>query len=225
MHRNSLIFLLMCATLLAACIPIPQLSGETTAESTESAAIAIDGAPPIEITNFAGTITVREGEAGQLSADVIKQSRLENVAEAQAQLEEISLVVEDTGEGARVLVDGPDNIDNLEDMEIGLSALLEVIVPPGSALTINLGAGEITAYQPAGDLNIHNGAGETTVILPSEASFRLLVNGGVVEVTSEFEGVPGGGVATDIDATIGSNPTQTLTFNLGAGEVRLEKAD
>mgnify|MGYP007117549504 FL=1 len=44
-------------------------------------------------------------------------------------------------------------------------------------------------------------------------------------MNSEFEGVPSGGVATDIDVIIGDNPTQTLIFNLGAGDVSLEKAD
>jgi hypothetical protein len=50
------------------------------------------------------------------------------------------------------------------------------------------------------------------------------VAGGVTGISSDFEGVPSGGIATDVDTIIGSNPTQTLTFNVGAGEVNLRKA-
>lgn len=224
MLRKCLLFLILASLTLTGCIAIPELSGETTAEGTESAELAIDGAPAIEITNFAGTITVREGEPGQIAATMTKQSRLEDVAAAEAQLAEVTLIVEETGSGARVVADGPQNFDNLEEVEIGLTALLEVTVPPGADLTLNLGAGEITLEQPTGDVETNSGAGEATAILPADASFRLVVNGGVADVQSEFAGVPGGGVAADIDTTVGDNPTQTLTFHLGAGEVRLEKA-
>lgn len=224
MSRKILIPLILCTVVLAACIAIPELSGKTTAEETESAELTVDGAPPIEITNFAGTITVREGDPGRISATVLKESRLADAAEAQAQLDEITLTVEETAGGARVVVDGPDNIDNIQDLEIGLSARLEVTVPPGSNLDVNLGAGEITLEQPTGDVDVNNGAGEATAILPADASFQLHVSGGVAEVKSEFAGVPGGGVAANVDATVGNDPTQTLTFHLGAGEVRLQKA-
>lgn len=56
-------------------------------------------------------------------------------------------------------------------------------------------------------------------------SLALAGCSGVAGVESEFEGVPTGGVAANVDTTVGDNPTQTLTCNLGAGEVRLEKAD
>lgn len=224
----TLLILMLCAVISVACISIPELGGETTAQETESAELAIDGAPPIEITNFAGTITVREGDPGRISATVLKESRLADAAAAQAQLAEITLTVEETSGGARVVVEGPNNIDSLDnigDLEVGLTARLEVSVPPGSDLDVNLGAGEITLEQTSGDVDVNNGAGEATAILPADASFQLHVSGGVAEVNSEFDGVPGGGVAANVDATIGDNPTQSLTFHLGAGDVNLQKAD
>lgn len=224
MFRKITIPLLISLLLLAGCISLPDLSEDVTAEETESADLTVDGALPIEINSFAGTITVREGEPGQIAATVVKESRLADAADAQARLDEITLIVEETATGARVEVDGPDNADNLEDVEIGLTARLEVTVPPGSDLTVNLGAGEITLDQPTGDASVNSGAGATTAILPGDASFRLVVTGGVAGVESEFEGVPDGGLATDIDTIVGSNPTQTLTFNIGAGEVNLQKA-
>lgn len=224
MIRKPFLLFLLAVLVLASCTALPDLSGDVTAEETESAEVAVDGALPIEINNFAGTITVREGESNRVAATVIKESRLENATEAQAQLDKITLVVEQTGSRAVVDVDGPDNVDNLADMEIGLTARLEVTVPPGSDLTVNLGAGEITLDQPTGDANVNSGAGAATAILPGDASFRLVVTGGVAGVESEFEGVPDGGLAADIDTTIGSNPTQTLSFNVGAGEVNLQKA-
>jgi hypothetical protein len=224
MFRKITITFFVSLLLLASCMSLPDLSGEVTAEETESAELAVDGALPIEINNFAGTITVREGDPGQIAATVVKESRLANEADAQAQLDEINLIVEETATGARVEAEGPDNADNLEDVEFGLTARLEVTVPPGSDLTLNLGAGEITLDQPTGDASVNSGAGAATAILPADASFNVHVTGGVAGIDSEFEGVPDGGIATDVEATIGDNPTQTLTFNLGAGEVKLQKA-
>src|SRR5690606_248300 len=100
-----------------------------------------------------------------------------------------TLTVEETSDGARVVVEGPNNIDSLDnigDLEVGLTARLEVSVPPGSDLDVNLGAGEITLEQPSGDVDVNNGAGEATAILPADASFQFHVSGGVAEVNSEF---------------------------------------
>jgi hypothetical protein len=224
MFRKASIVFILFVVALASCTAFSGLSGNVTAEETESAELAVAGAPAVEVTHFAGTITIREGNEGLISATVTKQSRLEDEAAAQAQLEEITLVVEEAGDGARVVVEGPEGFDNLSDLDIGFSAELEVTVPPGSDLTVELGAGEITVEQPTGDLFVTNGAGEVTVILPADASFNLQVSGGVADVNSEFEGVPDGGVATDIQTTVGDNPTQTLTFELGAGELHLRKA-
>jgi hypothetical protein len=49
------------------------------------------------------------------------------------------------------------------------------------------------------------------------------ISGGATSVDSDFPEVIGGGIATDVDVTVGDNPTQTLTFNVGAGKVNLRQ--
>lgn len=226
MLRKSLILLVLLTVVLAACSALPNLdlSEEATAESTESAELAVDGAPSITIDHFAGTVTVHEGDAGRIMASVVKQSHLQDEAEAQSQLERIVLAIEQTDGGPRVAVQGPEGLTTLRELPVGLTAELDVTVPPGSAVSVNFGAGEITIDHPTGDVRVDSGAGKVKVILSPDASFDLKIDGGVTNVDSDFEGVSNGGVGTDVAATIGSNPTQSITINLGAGDVNLESA-
>jgi hypothetical protein len=222
MSRKLLFLLVLLIVAIAGCTALPDMSGDITAEKTESAELAVDGAPAVDISHFAGTITVREGDPGRVAVNVLKQSRLANEAEAQAQLDEVVLILEESGDGVRVEVRGPEGVSDLS--EVAFTAELELSVPPGSDLNVELGAGEITLEQPGGDVVANNGAGEITVVLPADASFNLIVDGGVAGINSDFAGVPDGGVATEIDTTIGDNPTQTLNIELGAGELSLVKA-
>ncbi len=223
MLRKYLILTLLAFVLLvsAGCTALSGLSGGETAEATETQGVDVPGVPSLTVNHFAGVLNVTNGEAGRIEADLTKMSRLEDEAEAQAQLDQIDMSFTQSNTDVVLNVEGPETTGSLLS---GPSASLELRVPPGTALTVNLGAGEATVDQPTGDVTINSGAGEATVILPAEASFRLLVSGGVADIVSDFEGVPAGGLAADVEVVIGDNPTQTLTFNLGAGEVHLEKA-
>lgn len=206
---------------LAGCTALSGLTGDVTAESSETQGIDVAGVPSLTVTHFGGEIHVTNGEDGRVEADLTKYSHLENEAEAQAQLGQIVMSFSQRGTDVTLNVEGPEGIGDLTSVP---SAGLELRVPPGTMLVIDLGAGEVTVDQPTGDVTIDSGAGEATVILPADASFHLVVGGGVAEIVSDFEGVPTGGVAADVDVVIGDNPTQTLTFNMGAGAVHLEQA-
>lgn len=213
--------LLAILLLLAGCYINPQLSGKITAESTETQTIAVGESPAVEIANFVGVVKVSEGAPGEVTATLTRQSRHDDPAAAEALLDQITWSLIQTGDGARILIEGPDGAN---DLKAGLSAVAEVQVPPGSDLTVDLGAGEASFDRPTGDVTYNGGAGLAKVILPSDASFTLRVTGGVAAVDSDFAGVPSGGVATDLTHTVGENPTQSLTFNMGAGEIKLEQA-
>ena len=223
MLRKRILLTLWVLFLLASagCTALSGLSGGITAESTETQGVDVPGVPSLTVNHFAGEINVTNGEAGRIEADLTKHSRLDNKAEAQAQLDGIVMSFTQSGTDVTLNVEGP---DSFSELAAGPSASLEVRVPPGTILDVNLGAGEVTVDQPADDVTINNGAGEATVILPAEAAFHLLVTGGVAEITSDFEGVPNGGVAADVDVMIGADPTQNVTFNLGEGEVHLRQA-
>ena len=208
MLRKCLLFLALLVVLvsLSACSALgglDSLTGEVTAESEETQSVIVPGVPTLIVDHFAGNVTIRDGEADKITANLTRQSRLNDAAEAQAQLDLITMTFTQSGTDVTLSVKGRDGISEGLD---AATANLELLVPPGTVLDVNLGAGN------------------ATVTLPEEASFNLSVSGGVGNVNSEFEGVPDGGIATDIDTTIGDSPTQTLTFNVGAGDINLNIA-
>lgn len=219
MKRNLLLLFVVVGLLLAGCTEI-RLDGPVTAAENETQSVVVTGVPTVTISNFAGTITVRNGEAGKVTGNLTRQSRATDEAEAQAQLDSITMEISQTNNNVEMTVDAPHNTDNLQ---AGLTAELEVLVPPGSTLSLNLGAGDITVEEPAADVAYNLGAGTATTVLPADASFNVSISGGVTGVDSDFPEVSGGGLATDMDVTVGANPTQTLTFNVGAGEVNLRQ--
>lgn len=199
---------------------VGNVGGDATAEASETQGVIVGGVPSLVVNHFAGSVVVRDGEAGKITANLTKQSWLRVEADAQAQLDQIVMAFTQRGTDVTLNIEGPDTVAEAVRTP---SADLELLVPPGTRLTINQGAGDVIVERPGGDVAINLGAGNATVRLPEDAAFRLVVTGGVADVKSEFEGVPGGGLAADIDTTVGDNPTQTLTFNVGAGDVRLEK--
>lgn len=220
MSRFTANLILILGLALIGCTSLDSLTGDVTAEATETQGVDVAGVPSLTVNHFAGEITVRTGEEGHITANLTKRSRLDDEAAAQAQLDAIVMAFSQNNTDVTLEIKEPAAPGGTIN---GPLADLELLVPAGTSLTLNLGAGDITVEQPSGDVTVNAGAGQTTVNLPAAASFRLVVTGGVADLTSDFEGVPGGGVATDIDTTIGSNPSQTLTFNIGAGEVRLMK--
>lgn len=220
MTRIRFILIVLAVVMAAGCTGM--LGGDATAETTETQGVIVEGVPALTVNHFAGNIVVRPGDDGKITANLTKQSRLPDATEAEAQLDNIVMSFSQRSTEVTLNIEGPDRAVEMVNTP---SADLELLVPAGTTLFLNLGAGDITVEEPTGDVTINSGAGNSTVTLPGDASFRLQVSGGAVDVKSAFEGVPGGGVATDIDTTIGDNPTQTLIFNLGAGDVSLDKAD
>ena len=221
MFRSRFIFFVLLLVALAGCTALDSITGDVRAESEETQSVIVPGVPTLIVNHFAGNVTIRDGEADAITAKLTRQSRLSDATEAQAQLGLITMAFTQSGTDVTLSVKGRDSAGEGLD---AATANLELLVPPGTVLEINQGAGNLTVERPGSDVTINLGAGNVTVTLPDDASFNLSVSGGVGNVNSEFEGVPDGGIATDIDMTIGSNPTQTLTFNVGAGDINIDKA-
>lgn len=223
--RWFLLALLVTLVALSACSALgvmDSVTGEVTAESEETQSVIVPGVPTLIVSHFAGNVTIRDGEADKITANLTRQSRLDDAAEAQAQLDLITMEFTQSGTDVTLSIEGRDGASQGLD---AATANLELLVPPGTVLEITQGAGNLTIEQPGSDVTVNLGAGNATVTLPEDASFNLSISGGVGNVNSDFAGVPDGGLATDIDTTIGDNPTQTLTFNVGAGDINLNKAE
>ncbi|MFO7664376.1 MAG: hypothetical protein R6X18_17530 [Chloroflexota bacterium] len=224
MKKYRVLIIIVLILALAACNSISgiaDLAGSPTASSSETQGVIVEGVPNLTVNHFAGKINVREGDPGRISADLTKMSRLRDQDQAQAQLNEINMTITQRGTDVVLTVEGP---QATLDMIASPTADLELTVPPGSMLNLNLGAGDISIDEPDGDVVVNGGAGNITVTLPPGTSFNLQVAGGVTRVNSDFPGVPGGGVAANVETTVGDNPTQSLSFNLGAGEVNINQS-
>lgn len=224
MPRAILILTLLLGLVLAGCTSLTSLGGDVTAETTETQGVIVEGVPNLIVNHFFGDVVVRPGEDGKITANLTKKSRLPNQAEAEAQLDQVVMSFSQLGTDVTLTIDGPEGRNTVTDVVNLPSADLELLIPAGTTLQVELGAGDVSVEQPTGDVTVNSGASDVTATLPVGASFRLLITGGAVNVTSDFAGVPDGGVATDIDTAVGDNPTQTLAFNLGAGTVRLIEA-
>ena len=220
MFRIRLLLITLLILVVTGCTALDGITGDVTAESEETQSVIVPGVPSLIVNHFAGDVTIRDGEADTITANLTRQSRLSDAAEAQAQLDLITMAFTQSGTNVTLTIEGQEGASQGLD---AATANLELLVPPGTMLEINQGAGNLTVERPGGDVTVNLGAGNVMVVLPDDASFNLGVSGGVGNVNSDFEGVPDGGIATDIDTTIGSNPTQTLTFNVGAGDINLNK--
>ncbi len=216
-------FLAILLLALTACAGLRGVeSGDITAQAEETQSVIVPGVPVLTVNHFAGDLTIRDGAADKITAHVTKQSTLSDAAAAEASLADITVAFSQSGTDVTLDIAVPKQLTT----EINnLLAVVELEVPPGTTLFLNQGGGNIVVERPSSDVTINAGAGDFTVTLPADAAFHLIVAGGVAEVASDFEGVPSGGLAADIDTTIGRNPTQMLTFNVGAGQVNLRHAD
>ena len=221
MFRIRLLLIILLVLVATGCTALDGITGDVTADSEETQSVIVPGVPSLIVNHFAGEVTVRDGETDTITANLTRQSRLSDAAEAQAQLDLITMAFTQSGTNVTLTIEGQEGASQGLD---AATADLELLVPPGTLLDINQGAGNLTVERPGGDVTVNLGAGNVTVTLPDDASFNLSVSGGVGNVNSDFEGVPDGGIATDIDVTIGNNPTQTLTFNVGAGDININKA-
>jgi len=223
MRARKLSVLAVLLLALAACAGLRGVeSGDITAQAEETQSVIVPGVPTLTVNHFAGDLTIRDGAADKITAHVTRQSTLSDAAAAEASLADITVAFSQSGSDVTLDVEVPKKLTN----EINdLQAIVELEVPPGTTLFLNQGGGNVVVEQPSCDVTIDAGAGDFTVTLPADAAFRLIVAGGVAKVASDFEGVPSGGLAADIDTTVGDNPTQTLTFNVGAGQVNLRHAD
>ncbi|MCW5846626.1 MAG: hypothetical protein KIS95_05310 [Anaerolineae bacterium] len=220
MSAKYLMIVLLLGLMLPACIDLPNLGETPTVEEDETQGVIVNGIPTLTVNHFAGTITARDGEPGHITANLTKQSRAKSETDAQAQVDQIVMTFTQHGTDVVLNIDGPNAIDKLAN---GPSAVLELLVPPGTALYLNLGAGEITVEQPTGNLEVNAGAGLARVFMAADASFHLVANGGAAHMSSDFEDAHSG-LATSIDTNVGDSPIQTLTFHMGAGEIELRKA-
>ena len=152
---------------------------------------AVGEAPTLEVTNFAGRVTVRAGEPGTIRVVATKK------ASSRSRLGRIEVDMNAIGSGRS----GGLVIKTSKSFNNGNASVdLEITMPADGRVSVDTGAGEVAVRDMAGRIEIHSGAGEVDVRGARDA---VQVGLGAGQIT--YEGTPSG----------------DCRFQTGAGEIIL----
>ena len=170
---------------------------------------AVGETPSLEITNFAGAITVRAGEAGTIRVVATKQ------ASSRSRLQRIEVDMSARGDSVVIKTRKLFNNGNA-------SVHLEVTMPAGGQVRVDTGAGEVDVRDVAGRIEIHSGAGSVDV---RGGRGPVRVDLGAGQIT--YEGVPAGecrfqtGVG-EIVLRLPEDPDVRIDVGTGLGSVDVD---
>jgi DUF4097 and DUF4098 domain-containing protein YvlB len=164
--------------------------------------------PSLEITSFAGSVTIRPGDQDMVSIVATKK------ASSRARLNDIK--VDMTGANGRVVV----KTRKLFTTGSG-SVDLDITAPVGSRVSVDTGAGEVTVRDIVGPIEVHSGAGTVTV-LGARGTTRVDIGAGQIT----YEGVPEGNCrfqtgAGEIILRLPADPNVRMDAGTGLGAVNV----
>jgi hypothetical protein len=249
------VLLCLCAALITAVVatgaffsvfPVSREGGFGRVTESSERSYPVGQAPLLEIDNFAGNLTVRTGESGQIRAIVEKR------AGSRAALERVSVDWEQGDNGLRVRTSRSGTLAANESVD------LEVFVPADTRLVLDTGAGnirvegvqgEIRAHTGAGNIDVgraagpirletgagnidydggprgearfDTGAGNITLRLPLDTSAKVDLQAGIGNISLGGFDVEGDTSGKDIQGTIGTGEQATIRAETGAGNISL----
>ena len=170
---------------------------------------AVGEAPDLEITNFAGKVTVRAGEPGTIRVMATKK------ASSRSRLDRIEVDMSARGGGLVIRTRKLFNNGNA-------SVELEITMPAGGRVSVDTGAGEVAVRDMTGRIEIHSGAGEVDV---RGASGPVQVELGAGQIT--YEGAPSGDCrfqtgAGEIILRLPKEPDVRIDVGTGLGGVDVD---
>jgi len=180
------------------------LSRERLEESFE-----VGQAPNLEITNFAGSVTVRSGEGNVVRVVATKK------ATSEAKLDRIQVRM--TEADGRVVIKTKKLLD-----QGNASVDLEITAPAGSRVSVDTGAGTVVVRDIAGRIDINSGAGSVDV---RGAAGPVRVDLGAGQIT--YEGAPSGDCrfqtgAGEIALRLPGSPNVRIDLGTGLGAVDVD---
>lgn len=227
-------------------IPFSREVGVARVEETTEQTFTVGQAPMLEVENFAGNVSVRSGESGQMQVKVTKRASSSN------RLNQIEVDLVEREDGLRIETSQPRPMAGYMavDLEIFVPADTQVDVSDGAGnVRINGVGGEIRAFsgagnvrvegaagpvsletgagqvdyegEPEGDCTFQNGAGSITLRLPAEVSVEVELTTGVGNINLGGFDVEGQISRTEVDGTIGTGEDATIDAHTGAGSITL----
>lgn len=134
----------------------------------------VGDAPSLDITNFAGSVTIRSGEEGVVHVVATKR------ASSRSRLDRVEVSMTERDGQVVIKTEEP-------SLRSNVSVDLEITAPAGSRVDIDTGAGSVDVRGITGQIDIHNGAGTVDV---RDALGAIRVDVGAGKIT--YEGAPSG---------------------------------
>jgi DUF4097 and DUF4098 domain-containing protein YvlB len=207
---------------------------------------AVGDTPTLDVTNFAGSITVRAGEGNAVHVVAVKrianQSRMDRIAIEMSEQEgdvvirtrvaprtdNASVALEITAPaGSKLLLDtGAGTIDVRDitgPIDVNSGAGQVDLRGGRGPVTVDLGAGQIT-YEGAlsGKNRFQSGAGEIRLRLPADLNMEVDLSTGIGTVGVEFN-VDGLVKVRKVQGVVGDGSQGSISAHTGAGGVFLEQ--
>jgi hypothetical protein len=171
-------------------------------------------APRLEIDNFAGSVTVRAGERGEIRMIAVKQGP------PGIDLDRVQVEISEGASGLLIRTRKPATLSNA-------SVQLEVTVPEGTQLELHTGAGSTEVRGLRSDAKVDTGAGSVTIadlvgdLDAHTGSGSMTIDGvsGRIQADTGSGSVRISSVAGDLDAHTGSG---SMEVREASGRARLD---
>jgi hypothetical protein len=166
-------------------------------------------APDLEITDFAGSVTIRAGDGDAVRVVATKK------ASSQSRLDRIDVDMNARSGGLKIETRKLFNTGNA-------SVDLEITAPAGSRVTVDTGAGEIDIRGVTGRIDLHSGAG-TVAVRGAQGPVQVDLGAGQID----YEGTPSGDCrfqtgAGEIIIRLPEDPNVRIDVGTGLGTVAVE---
>jgi hypothetical protein len=158
--------------------------------------------PYLKIDNFAGAITVRPGQEGEIRVVAIKKGT------SRQQAQNIQMERNPGDNGLEIKTRKPSSLSNA-------SVQFDITAPPGTRLELATGAGNIDVRGFASQAKIHTGAGSITMA-DAQGLVDLDTGAGSINITNVQGEIKAHTGAGSIDARDSSGPARLDT---GAGSI------
>lgn len=203
--------MILGVTVLSLCLALGCSDDSTSVSSQRYSArldssFAVGDSSVLEISSFAGEVTVTPGVAG------VVQVAAEKWAARQGDLDEITVEMVALQNGVHVEADNPSSLKSV-------SVDLEVTVPADIRPAIQLAAGSI-AYEGLGEgaCTFTTAAGTITLKLPADIDAEVYLSVAAGRISIDFPVV---GIVKDdlVDGIIGSGADGRIVATVGAGQI------
>jgi DUF4097 and DUF4098 domain-containing protein YvlB len=249
------VLLCCCALIVAAALagilgtaPISREGGIGRVTERTEQTFNVGDAPTLGVETFAGNVTVRRGESGQVRIVLTKRAANSN------RLEAIDIDIEERDDEVRIQASKPSGLTS------NVSVSVEMYVPADAELDLETGAGNVRVNGVDGEIAAHTGAGNVTaegatgpvaldtgagnvryegepmdrctfktgtgnitLVLPGDVDAEVELDTGIGNIDLGGFNVAGDVSRTEVEGRLGTGEDATIRAETGAGNINLEQ--